>query len=786
MNIIGKKIIAPLTASFRSRVSPRLSSFYTAFGFADRRQLAANLVGLKADRVIQARITGQLAAHHLLKNDFRATSLADLKQHMFYGSIDHAQFKAFAGVPELAHLRANLEQGVFNARFDLTGVLDHGMKYAFLLGAAASLMLLATSLPSFAFVASAIAVTARTAKSFNPRLKLAGAARKFYPYSLVTALLFGGVTSYIFINDRFNPRYTNQKTITVSSVSNAVTARVCEAGSCGESKKVFEYKGPDADAAARAKESAGRLQAVINNQSLFQGAIVVEDDRITVTDRWFPGWVPFTTTRVIDIAAEKVSAQERQDHLISFFNGLWASGIMPSAEAHARFEAGKIEQHDFPRFRDPGLKTKLELASLSMGLRQYDKALALAQEITGHKSTVTTARPIFYDEAVFLQADVYRLMSIHDVSVGRLETAVTLLLASRDKLESKERGYRSRYQYELLKTCVLAAQFFPREPWPSRAVCSAKNTQAYLEAGTTGLNKYTPSFNDNFLAVRSFLEAGKLQLAVGNLSAARSEFESALALVRLVDTCGTISRGDPDLNWRQYEPYMAGADRFLGEHGGKSAGLRSFGLRCEAGRFLRGDTPVFKITDQFNPIYFKVFKAQAHQGLGVAERAAAMKEPKKLLEHLLGAETELKIAFDSVRDIQRDDIFRFFTIMLEEKQVYYEVLVDYASVLFDLYNLDVKNFAGNLDSAERLVEEVAGQKAAEPGDITYLRALFLQAEIKLARQQNGQSLAIYRAVMANIGAVEKLLKAGETLPPYYQTIKESASLRISVLSEINR
>lgn len=793
----------------RENFSPRLTRFYARLGFANRELLAANLRGLQFDKknnkYDREKVIDKLVSENLLKKGFAGTPLDKLQPHMFFGTIAREQYANFAREIDLTIIRdetktdADFRKSVDSV--DLltnrlagliykagqptgTGKFGTGLSLAFALGAGTAAVIgLSLAGPSFSALAGISLALTAAAKVVGRWLNPAFSTGKFFRrlfYVSLGALLLTGILA---IKERQYPRYTNHKDIAVTSVDNEIRAKVCDAGACREGT-VFAYQGPDA--AGRARESAEKLQEVINEQDLFQGGIIPEGNKIIVTDNWLPGWVPFSTTEVIDISAEGLTGDARQNRLVSFYNGLWSSGIMPSSRELAEFELQKLErQLDFRLWRDVRLSTKLQLASLAMQLGDYPRALDLSQQIIDNRLAVTSARAPFTDEAVFLQADIYRIKAMKSWSDVHIAQAVRLLQQHQGQLKPEENGYLSRYAFELLKTCTIARQFFPRGEWEGNEACSPAATARYAEAATFGHNRYSPTFSDNFLGVRTFLQSGSLLYSGGELAAAREEYQKALALANLIDDCGNVTGGDTDRNWRLYSPYMTDVDRGIGDALGQPSGLLSFAARCEVGRLLRGDTPLKKFTNQFDPTFFKVFKAQAYQGLAAIEIKQAKTDRDHQLERLTSALLHLKSAFEIVRAIQRDDIFRFFTGMFEEKQTYYEVLADYADLNFSLYTLGGGKFADKLALARELADEVAGQRASEPLDIPYLRAILLKGELALLDGKKREALGYYRLVLDNIAAAEKQLAAGEPLPPHYQMLQESALIRTAILSEIN-
>ena len=107
--------------------------------------------------------------------------------------------------------------------------------------------------------------------------------------------------------------------------------------------------------------------------------------------------------------------------------------------------------------------------------------------------------------------------------------------------------------------------------------------------------------------------------------------------------------------------------------------------------------------------------------------------------------------------------------------------MDYANILFDLYCLGQERYQGSLGQIEQLATEVYELRAEEPLDISYLRALFLLAEIDLANNRNGAAADKLDTIISNINAQADGLTAGQTLPPHYEHLLADSLIRRSVI-----
>ena len=114
---------------------------------------------------------------------------------------------------------------------------------------------------------------------------------------------------------------------------------------------------------------------------------------------------------------------------------------------------------------------------------------------------------------------------------------------------------------------------------------------------------------------------------------------------------------------------------------------------------------------------------------------------------------------------------------------YYDVMVDYANVIIDLQSLGSNLSPEQLQLAEKAVEEVIRDKADEPTDVTYLKALLVHGNLKLANGKHREAAERYKLVLSGISKVETKLK-GISLPPFYQYLKAIALGRLAVISEI--
>jgi hypothetical protein len=290
------------------------------------------------------------------------------------------------------------------------------------------------------------------------------------------------------------------------------------------------------------------------------------------------------------------------------------------------------------------------------------------------------------------------------------------------------------------------------------------------------------------------LEHGRYQIETLDFILARDQYERAIALIDLINSCSTAATADVDRNWQFYSPYFTEQDRAVADLFGRAAGLESFALRCEIGRNLRGDNFLLEhlssdlSNDQFNPELFKFFRAQAEEGLASIEIRLASRygrDSQRAEQHLLLARGHLRQAYTEVEEIRNSDLFEFYTARYEERETYYSVLTNYAEVLNALYILRPDRHAAALPRIAALATIVEGARSSNPaGDMLYLRARFLLAEVALAERRNGDALAIYVSILETLEQAKERLPEGVAAPPMFRQLEESINARLIVLRSI--
>lgn len=606
----------------------------------------------------------------------------------------------------------------------------------------------------------------------HPYLKLAfDLGAKALPFTLLPAVVSIGLTTYSAVRDYFYPSFSPDNLAVVSCLDDHIMVAVD-----GRETDLISLTGEDAT--AHCEEGAQNLNDAIANGNLYRGDLEIDGPLIRLDH----SWLPFSGITLLDLSREPLSAPERADAIAMYFRNLHASGIMPTGDELARVRITALERQLPVRlFRDPRLQGKLELASLYQAVERYTEAETTAREIVNFDLSVYPARPMFSDEAIFSLVDFMRSRTMRTWNPEYLTEAMRLLIAERDRLHSLEDGYLARYNSELLKTCALAGQSFPLLSWAYAQACTPGDIATYLQNATFTYNRTTPAFSDNFIAVRAMIETAKYHITQNNLTEARRQYRTTLAFLDLIDSCSVVTQGDVEQNWQIYSPYMADVDLAIGNSLDHTAGLQSFARRCEVSRALRGEHPPFS-SNQFDSDAFLMFRAQVNQGLATIEQELADSLRGEQREGgLLGARNHIELAYNSVLRLQSVDVARFYAAMFEERQVYYEVLMDYANILFDLYCLGQERYQGSLGQIEQLATEVYELRAEEPLDISYLRALFLLAEIDLANNRNGAAADKLDTIISNINAQADGLTAGQTLPPHYEHLLADSLIRRSVI-----
>ncbi len=363
------------------------------------------------------------------------------------------------------------------------------------------------------------------------------------------------------------------------------------------------------------------------------------------------------------------------------------------------------------KYREPKLAAYLELANLYLALGQLDKAEESLKNVIDYEYSLTNQRPAFYDEAIFLLADIKRIKAMSTGKEKYLNEAVNLLQQGLNQLGKAEIGYKRRYYYELLKSCVTYQCHFGHIP---KGITSADMSVYYNNAVYT-FNNDGPGHADNFIAVKSFIAYGNYLVATGAHEKAISVFNEVNKLVSALNT---------------------GSDNLM-------------------------DNVVLEFSKQTgskqtDPKNFRLFQALAYKGMAEAEKnngsaQVALQYYERALEFASRLKNDFPMEF-------------YRGTMYEERQTYYDIVVDYAEAnLHSFYASKDKKY---LPKAQKLAEEVIAlykEYDYDPQDIHHLKALFIVAGVYELDQKTAEpAIEAYEKI---IGLLTQL-KEKQKLSPY--------------------
>jgi|GEM_PF-2188027 hypothetical protein len=801
----------------RTSWSPRITSLYYFCQLANRTALTENVKSLTpSSKRAERELIENLALAGIIKYRFHQTAkVSQLEEYMFSGLVTPAMITSFASsltgsaatADEIAN---NLLTGVYRSTTPWMPAIARGALSVAFFSGAISAATIGITMFGLTFTSAIVATTGLIVISKiaaklawpNPNTwtgKLLYASSKLYYPLVFTASLFGLAAVYQYLHSIANPRYHNERQITISCQDDEqLHARVCRPdGTHCEDSTLWSFTGPQSR--ERCQASAAGLNLTISNQTLFNSGISADKERLQlyVDSPWRPGFffdaLPWGRTVILDLTPQNLSPSDREDSFAHFTGNFWRSHIMPTELELSALRLRELQaRYPYARFRDPRLRANLVLASLNLQQKNYDQVRHHTDQIIHFPFSVTTGRPVFYDEAVLQQAESERLQAIRFFSPDRLDESIRLLLSGLDnpRLGALESGYRSRYGLDLLRNCALGERFFPRiAAWQMRSACEppqddhdANPVTGYLSLATGDANHFTPLFTDNFIGVRALLEYGRYLYARHDYAGAAEQYQQVLVVTDLINDCNAATQGDPGTNFRRYSPYMRPLDRWLGEQTSPEIGLWSYARRCEVGRSLRwGDPQLPFVNEQFDPRLFGVFRAQAEQRLAEIELRFASQDPAAAESHLQTAAQRLTRALGIARGIMQLDPFRFFTAMYEEREVYLEILVDYSETLLKIYQLNIRRNPADLARAAGFAQEVISLRGEEPLDILYLRALFIQADIDLINQRPTEAAQAYRQIAERIRTAASQLPAGRSLPPHYEFLQILVQNRLAGL-----
>lgn len=556
--------------------------------------------------------------------------------------------------------------------------------------------------------------------------------------------------------------------VVLQSRKKQVLARVCQEGQECKDTVIFEYEGKDGEKLAEA--SARQLARLTANRDLYQGYFGYKKNKIVIGNKTVGSSV------VMDL-----SGQNSPDKKVAvFFSNLWFSGLISSREI-ARLKLAELRTVD-ALLKDQQLNGYLDLATNYFQSEEYANSERSVRKIIDFEFSPTSNGPILFNDAVFLLVDLERLQAIKGWSIRYLDQAIDHLVKYERKLEKNQFGFKARYNYELLRTCVMQQRLFPKIEWKNEAACSKKQIESYYHNATEGYNRHMLPYDDNFLAVRSFLEKGSYHLSRRDLNQAAVEYQKALDLINFIKSTFSVTDGDPKERWQELAGRLNWANKAAGYLFGKKAGIYSFALTSSLERGIRWVLPWEK-SNQFDPKYFKIFEAQTYIGLAEIERTKAdLNLPHRELK-LKTSLRLLELALFLTRQLKKDDIADFYSRkMFEERTTYYEAEIAYAEMLVQFSALN--HSSSSLRKAEKAAQEVRAERGDEPTDILYLRSLLLIGDIRSQEKKYGEAKDLYRTILANISRLEQELHKGQPLLPSFHQVKETARNHLSFISEI--
>ena len=182
---------------------------------------------------------------------------------------------------------------------------------------------------------------------------------------------------------------------------------------------------------------------------------------------------------------------------------------------------------EFARFKDSKLEAYLKSAEAYFIRGDLELAEAILDNIIGFNLSAATARPLFYDEAVFLKSTVLVAKGLRSNNKEFFQQALTLLKDNFENLMSAEIGYKRKYCLEMLKLATQYRQQF-YEDLPG---ITKETIRGYFEDATKTYNNIS-SGGDIFIALRSFVTYGDYLSLNEDFTSASEMYNTAIALTR--------------------------------------------------------------------------------------------------------------------------------------------------------------------------------------------------------------------------------------------------------------
>lgn len=341
------------------------------------------------------------------------------------------------------------------------------------------------------------------------------------------------------------------------------------------------------------------------------------------------------------------------------------------------------------RYRDSRLKGYLDAARYYFAASKFQDAERCLGQIINFNHSVTTARPLFYNEAVFLLSEILKVKSIRHSNPTEMEQALKLLKDNLLKLKSGEVGYKRRFCMEILSIAVLYRQIF-RSDLLSPDPKHADSYYYYYDCATRLYNHYETGFADNYIALRSMLLYGDYKAAIGDNATAVREYTKVAAFVKLYSS--------RELN--DTERNLAG----------QYVNLSLVNVAVSAAKLIgRGG--------QFNPAFLGFLEAKAYFGMaGIFARKANSMSGEQKKQNTIYSMGNLAKALSILLKIKSDSRADFWSPgKWEERQLYFFVLASYAERLMSYHMLTNNNNSLNL--AKKYAAEIRDWHAKSGEDL---------------------------------------------------------------------
>ncbi len=389
-------------------------------------------------------------------------------------------------------------------------------------------------------------------------------------------------------------------------------------------------------------------------------------------------------------------------------------GVMARAEERSTAEKriAELERQIPHKERNQRLYSCLELSSLYLQLSGYEtgdkkaayykKAESALDIVLTFKGALTSARPPYYNEAIFALVNIKRIRAMESKDPAVLQEALELLKQNQAKLRPLENGYRAAFSYEILATAeVYLTSFQGGRSAELDAAFALGNLKSLMDDATTRYNSFDPVFFDNFIALKAMISYARCLSSTQtpqNLSEADKYYRTALAFAKMFCRPGSIGADSPE--WELIRPYIKGdiiGNRLSGEQaakyylgriamarnirGGAAVSVEQSRTLAEFERRVFGSI----VSTQFNPENFTLFEVWSNRGIANSslalatssssqtERAKQLSEGRRAIDKALTSMREVKSVFGN--DFVRGSYF-------VERREYYDCLSTAIKIIF--------------------------------------------------------------------------------------------------------